>query len=134
MTDHKKRAFSLIESLVCITVISLSVITATKIVSVYQKTVHERDVKMQTMAENISVLEDIKLNAKDLSDLYFYTQDNEMRVFAIGFGEIELSEDGSFTVINSESDTFSDGIKPKEPNLFRIEIGNAEKISAVMRL
>ncbi len=130
----KKTAFTLIESLICITVISLSVIAATKIISLYQKTVYERDINMQTMAENISVLEDIKANVKELSDIFAYTQNNVIRIFAVGIGEIELSEDGSFTVVNPEEDIFSESIKPKKTNLLRLEIGNTQTILAVIRL
>ena len=130
----KKTAFTLIEALICITVISLSVIAATKIISLYQKTVYERDINMQAMAENISVLEDIKANVKELSDIFPYTQNNVIRIFAVGIGEIEVSEDGSFTVVNPEEDTFSESIKPKKPNLLRLEIGNTQKILAVIRL
>ena len=130
----KKTAFTLIESLICITVISLSVIAATKIISLYQKTVYERDINMQTMAENISVLEDIKANTKELSDIFPYTQNNNIKIFAVGIGEIELSEDGSFTVVNPEEDIFSESIKPKKPNLLRLEIGNTQTILAVIRL
>lgn len=130
----KKTAFTLIESLICITVISLSVIAATKIISLYQKTVYERDINMQTLAENISVLEDIKANVKELSDIFPYTQNNVIRIFAVGIGEIEVSEDGSFTVVNPEEDTFSESIKPKKTNLLRLEIGNTQKILAVIRL
>ena len=130
----KKTAFTLIEALICITVISLSVIAATKIISLYQKTVYERDINMQTLAENISVLEDIKANVKELSDIFPYTQNNVIRIFAVGIGEIEVSEDGSFTVVNPEEDTFSESIKPKKTNLLRLEIGNTQKILAVIRL
>ena len=130
----KKTAFTLIESLICITVISLSVIAATKIISLYQKTVYERDINMQTMAENISVLEDIKANVKELSDIFPYTQNNVIRIFAVGIGEIEVSEDGRFTVVNPEEDIFSESIKPKKTNLLRLEIGNTQKILAVIRL
>ena len=130
----KKSAFTLIESLICITVISLSVIAATKIISIYQKTVYERDINMQTMAENISVLEDIKANVKELSDIFPYTQNNVIRTFAVGIGEIDVSEDGSFTVLNPEENVFSESIKPKNPNLIRLEIGNTQKILAVIRL
>lgn len=132
MTGHKSKAFTLIESLICITIISLSIIAATNIISVYQKTVFERDKNMQTLAENISVLEDIKENVKELSDIFPYTQDNEIKIFAVGIGEIELSEDGSFTFVNPEEDIFSDSIKPKSPTLLRLEIGTTQKISAVM--
>ena len=130
----KKTAFTLIEALICITVISLSVIAATKIISLYQKTVYERDINMQTLAENISVLEDIKANVKELSDIFPYTQNNVIRIFAVGIGEIEVSEDGGFTVVNPEEDTFSESIKPKKTNLLRLEIGNTQKILAVIRL
>lgn len=130
----KKTAFTLIESLICITVISLSVIAATKIISLYQKTVYERDINMQTLAENISILEDIKANVKELSDMFPYTQNNAIRIFAVGVGEIEVSEDGSFTVVNPEEDIFSESIKPKKTNLLRLEIGNTQTILAVIRL
>lgn len=132
MTGHKSRAFTLIESLICITIISLSIIAATNIISVYQKTVYERDVNIQALAENISILEEIKAKAKELSDIFPYTQNNEIKIYAIGLGEIELSGDGSFTVINPENYAFSDSLIPASPHILKIEVGKSQKISAVM--
>lgn len=52
-----------------------------------------------------------------------FLQDKDIKITAVGIGEIQLNEDGSFTVIGNESYMFSDKLKPKNAKLFRIEIG-----------
>ena len=64
-------------------------------------------------------------------------QFKEMKISAVGIGEIELNADGSYTVVNAESNTLSPSLMPNTANAFKIDIGGSEpntKITTVVIL
>lgn len=133
----KKSAFTLVESLVSLLIISAVGMAAMVFASSYLKTTYDRDVQMSAVMSNMSTVETLRAEVKTLPQLYAFSQDREVKITAVGIGEIELSADGSFTVISDESYMFSDKLIPQKPNLFRIDIGGSiphTKISTVVVL
>ena len=127
----KRKAFTLIEALVSISIVGVLVITSVKIMSVYGKTAFDRDRNIQELTENINILEEIRENAKTLPELYALTEGRNVKISAVGIGNIELHNDGSFDITEREESILSDSILPKEANLFCVEIGNNENTKMI---
>lgn len=133
----KKSAFTLVESLVGLLIISAVGMAAMVFASAYLKTTYDRDVQMSTVIANMNTAESLRAEVKTLPQLYEFSKDKEMKVIAVGIGEIVLSEDGSYTVVGDESYMFSSELRTEKPNLFRIEIGGSipnTKITTVVIL
>ncbi|MCR4719098.1 MAG: type II secretion system GspH family protein [Firmicutes bacterium] len=131
----KRKAFTLIETVVSISIICVLVVTSIKIMSVYGKTAFDRDRNIQELTENINILEEIRENAKTLPELYALTEGRNVKISAVGIGKIELHSDGTFDVTEPEGDIVSSSLLSAVPNLFCIEIGsndNTKMITAVM--
>ena len=122
----KKSAFTLVESL-----ISLLIISAVGMAVV------DRDVQMQTVLDNISTVEKLRAEVKTLPQLYEFSKDKEIKITAIGLGVINLSEDSTFSVVEPENNAFSDNLRANKNILFKIDVGGSipnTKISAVVIL
>lgn len=119
----KKSAFTLVESMVSLLIISSVVMAAFVFSSAYLKTTYDRDVHMKTVISNISTVEKLRAEVKTLPQLYEFSQGKEIKISAVGIGEIELNPDGTFTVMNAESDSLSPSLKPNRANAFKIDIG-----------
>lgn len=133
----KKSAFTLVESLVSMLIISAVAMAALLFSSAYLKITFERDVQTKSVMTNISTIEKLRAEVKTLPQLYEFSQGKEMKISAVGVGEIELNADGSFTVVNAESNTISESLMPKTANAFRIDIGGSApntKITTVVIL
>ena len=133
----KKSAFTLIESLVGLMIISAVGMAAMVFASAYLKTTYDRDVQMSTVIANMNTAETLRAEVKTLPQLYEFSKEHEMKIIAVGIGEIVLSEDGTYRVVGDESYMFSNELKPEKPNLFRIEIGGSipnTKITTVVIL
>lgn len=133
----KKSAFTLVESLVALLIISAVGMTALGFSSAYLKTTYDRDVQMSTVIANMNIAESLRAEVKTLPQLYEFSKEHEMKIIAVGIGEIILSEDGSYTVAGDESYMFSGELMPEKPNLLRIEIGGSipnTKITTVVIL
>ena len=133
----KKSAFTLVESLVSVLIISAVGMSALVFSSAYLKTTFERDTQMQAVMTNISTVEKLRAEVKTLPQLYEFSQGKEMKISAVGIGEIQLNADGSFTVINAESNSVSPNLMPNTANAFKIDIGGSEpntKITTVVVL
>ena len=131
----KKSAFTLVESLVSVLIISAVGMAALVFSSAYLKTTFERDVQMKSVMSNISIAEKLRAEVKTLPQLYEFSQGKEMKISAVGIGEIELNADGSYTVVNAESNTLSQSLMPDTANAFKIDIGGSEpntKITTVV--
>ena len=92
---------------------------------------------MSAVIANMNIAESLRAEVGTLPQLYEFSKNKEMKIIAVGVGEINLSEDGTYTVVNDESYMFSDKLKPKKTNLFRIEIGGSvpnTKITTVVML
>ena len=133
----KKSAFTLVESLISLLIISAVGMSVTVFSSAYLKTTFDRDVQMKTMLDNISTAETLRAEVKTLPQLYEFSKNKEIKISAVGVGTIDLSADGTYTVIESEDNAFSDNLKAKKNILFKIDVGGSvpnTKISTVVIL
>ena len=133
----KKSAFTLVESLVSLLIISAVGMAAVVFSSAYLKTTFERDVQMKTVMSNVSTAEKLRAEVRTLPQLYTFSRGKEMKISAVGIGEIELYEDGTFIVINAENNALSPSLTPQTTNAFKIDIGGDEpntKITTVVIL
>lgn len=133
----KKSAFTLVESLAGLLIISAVGIAAMMFSSAYLKTTFERDVSMNAVISNVSAVETLRAEVRTLPQLYEFSQGKEIKITAVGIGVIEVFADGSYTVQEPESSMFSDALIPKKARLFKIEIGGSipsTKISTVVIL
>lgn len=133
----KKSAFTLVESLAGLLIISAVGIAAMMFSSAYLKTTFERDVGMNAVISNVSAVETLRAEVRTLPQLYEFSQGKEIKITAVGIGVIEVFADGSYTVKEPESSMFSDALIPKKARLFKIEIGGSipnTKISTVVIL
>ena len=119
----RKPAFTLIESMVSLLIISAVSMVAMTFSSAYLKTGYDRDVRMSAVTNNINAVEKLRAEVTTLPQLYEFSKDKDIKMSAVGLGEIELQEDGSFTVKEYENNNFSEKVKPKKANLFKIEVG-----------
>lgn len=121
----------------CLLIISAVGMAAVSFVSAYLKHTYDRDIQEAAVISNMDDVEQIKAEVKTLPQLYQFTRDKEIRVIAVGVGEIDLNSDGSYTVVSNENYGFSEVLKSDPPNLFRIEAGGSipnSKITAVVML
>ena len=93
----KKSAFTLVESLISLLIISAVGMAVVVFSSAYLKTTFDRDVQMQTVLDNISTVEKLRAEVKTLPQLYEFSKDKEIKITAIGLGVINLLEDGTFS-------------------------------------
>ena len=133
----KKSAFTLVESLISLLIISAVGMAVVVFTSAYLKTTFDRDVQMQTVLDNISTVEKLRAEVKTLPQLYEFSKDKEIKITAIGLGVINLSEDGTFSVAEAENNAFSDNLTANKNILFKIDVGGSvpnTKISTVVIL
>lgn len=133
----KKSAFTLVESLVSLLIISAVGMAALVFSSAYLKTTFERDVQMKAVMSNVSTVEKLRAEVQTLPQLYEFAQDKEIEISAVGIGKIELSADGSYVVTDAESNTLSESLSPDSANAFKIDIGGSvpnTKITTVVIL
>ena len=133
----KKSAFTLVESLISLLIISAVGMAVVVFSSAYLKTTFDRDVQMQTVLDNISTVEKLRAEVKTLPQLYEFSKDKEIKITVIGLGVINLSEDGTFSVAEPENNTFSDNLRSNKNILFKIDVGGSmpnTKISTVVIL
>ena len=115
----KKSAFTLVESLVSMLIISAVGMAALVFTSAYLKTTFERDTQINAIMTNVSTIEKLRAEVQTLSQLYEFSKDKELTISAIGIGEIELKEDGSYIVVNEEINTLSPQLLPETANAFK---------------
>jgi len=133
----KKSAFTMVEAMVSLLIVSAVGLAAMRLTSSYLKNTHERDLQINAYISNINTAETLRAGVRTLPQLYEFSQGKNMKITAIGIGEVELMPDGSFTVTEPEVFDFSDGLEPKNARLFRIDIGGDipnSKITTVVNL
>lgn len=133
----KKSAFTLVESLVSLLIISAVGMAAMVFTSAYLKTTYDRDVQMKAVLSNISTAEELRAEVKSLPQLYEFSQGKDIVISAVGVGKIELSEDGTYVVSETENSFFSDSLISDTANIFKIDIGSSApntKITTVVVL
>lgn len=121
--QNKKTAFTIAEVMVSLLIICMAFIISANFASSYLKNTYERDEQIKAVLNNASVSEELKVEVETLPQLYEFAKDKNIKIFAIGEGEIELKNDGTYTVKNNETDAFPDELKPNSIKLFRIEVG-----------
>ena len=134
---NKKNGYTLIEGLISMLIVGVIGITAISFASGYFKDTFRRDVQTKAVIENINTIEKVKAEVVTLSQLYTFSQENDIRIVAIGIGEIEFSESGEINIISDEKYGFSEKVMTDEPTLFRIEIGGDvpnTKLITIIRL
>lgn len=132
-----KSAYTLIEGLMSMLIIGIISVTAIGFASGYFKDTFNRDVQTKAVIENINIVEKVKAEVVTLSQLYTFSQENDIKIIAIGIGEIEFSESGEINIISDEMYGFSQKLLTNEPMLFRIEIGGDmpnTKLITIIRL
>ena len=85
----------------------------------------------------MSTLEKLKAEVATLSQLYAFSQTHNIKVIAIGLGEVKFLEDGEMIIVSDEKYGFSQNLLSNNPNLFRIEIGGDipnTKLITIIRL
>ena len=131
----KKSAFTIAESLVSLLIISMAVMASFNFISAYKKVTFERDVSINALMKNITAAESLRAGDDTFSRLYELSLNNEIKVTAVGIGDISLNSDGTFNVIGEDSYNLPDNLKPDEVRLLKVEIGggnpNARIITAV---
>lgn len=133
----KKSAFTLVESLVSLLIISAVGMAALVFSSAYLKTTFERDVQMKSVMSNVSTVEKLRAEVRTLPQLYEFSQGKDIEISAVGIGKIELNADGTFVVTDAESNTLSESLSPDTANAFKIDIGGSApntKITTVVIL
>ena len=111
--------------------------TAFSFSSIYIKTANERDLQMSELTKNINDSEKLRAEVKTLSQLGTFSRDKNIKLRAIGIGEVEVSDTGRITVITEDGHTLPDEIVPKNANLFIAEFGGDvpnSKITTVVRI
>lgn len=134
---NKKSGYTLIEGLVSMLIIGVVGITAMSFASGYFKDTYKRDIQTKAVIANINTLEKLKAEVATPSQLYTFSQEHDIKIIAIGIGEIGFSPSGEMNVISDEKYGFSQKMMSDKPTLFRIEIGGNipnSKLIAIIRL
>lgn len=121
-------------------IVSVMGVSAVNFVRGYLKTTYERDLQMKTVIANIDIAERLKAEVKTLPQLLAFSTENDIKLIAIGIGEVALTEtaDGiELSIISAEKHGFSERVQTSSPSTFRIVIGedmpNTE-ITTIIRL
>ena len=133
----KKSAFTIAESLVSLLIISMAVMASFNFISAYKRVTFERDISINALMKNITAAESLRAGNSSLSRLYELSLSNEIKVTAVGTGEIQINPDGTFDVVGEEQYNLPDKLRTSEVNLLKIEIGGSipnSKIITVVRI
>ncbi|OQB12865.1 MAG: hypothetical protein BWY15_02014 [Firmicutes bacterium ADurb.Bin193] len=104
-------------------IISAVGMAAIGFVGSYLKISFESDRQNAAVISNMSLIEKLKAEVHTLPQLYDFSQGKNMKIIAVGVGEIRLTSESSYTVVSDENYGFSDKLASDTPKLFRIEIG-----------
>lgn len=118
-----KNGYTLIEGLISMLIVSVISITAIGFAGGYFNDTYRRDMQSKAVIENMNTLEKLKAEVATPSQLYAFSQEHDIKIVAIGIGEVEFSADGEMNVISDEKYGFSQKLLSSKPTLFRIEIG-----------
>ena len=135
--QNKKSAFTIAEVMVSLLIISIAFMVSANFASSYLKSTYERDEQIKAVLNNASMSEELKAEVVTLPRLYEFSKDKNIKIFAVGEGEIKLKKEGTYTVVSEETNTFSEELKLNHLKLFRIEVGGEmpnTKITSVVVL
>ena len=111
--------------------------TSFNFISAYKKVTFERDISVNALMKSITAAESLRAGDDTFSRLYELSLNNEIKVTAVGIGEIQLNSDGTFDVIGADSYCLPEEIAPDEVKLLKVEIGGStpnSKIITAVRL
>ena len=118
-----KRGYTLIEGLISMLIISVVGMTALGFVSGYQKMTFVRDRQNAAVISNMTYIEKLKAEVHTLPQLYDFSRDKNMKIIAVGVGEISFISPTTYSVLTDERYGFSEKLTTATPKLFRIELG-----------
>lgn len=120
----KKSGFTLAECIISITITAFLLTGTFFVQRDVKKAQFQRDQKLISMTENISVIETAKSTINDLSDLYdFMQQHTDVKVIQAGVGEVTLEKKNNIVTVKKTGEgesALSQQIRTVRPNLFRI--------------
>lgn len=119
----KKYGYTLVEGLISMLIISAVGMAAIGFVGGYLKISFESDRQNAAVISNMNLIEKLKAEVHTLPQLYDFSQGKNMKIIAVGVGEIRLTSESSYTVVSYENYGFSDKLASDTHKLFRIEIG-----------
>lgn len=128
----KKSAFTIAETLVSLLIISMAVMASFNFISAYKKGNFERDVSINMLMKNITAAESLRAGEDTLSRLYELSLTHEIKVTAVGIGNIEINNDGTFTVVGEDTYNLPDKLKPEDAKLLKVEIGGSTPNSKII--
>ena len=133
----KKAAFTLVESLVSLLIISAVSMAVLVFTSAYLKTDFDRDMQIKAVMSNLSTVEKLRAEVKTIPQLYEFSKDKDIEITSVGEGKIEFSEDGSYFVKEPETDRVLSSLLSDDTKILKIEVGGTEpntKITTVVIL
>lgn len=132
----KKSAFTLAETLVSLLIISMAVMASFNFVSTYKEITFERDVSMSALIKNITAVESLRAEDDILPRLHELSLTHDIKVTAVGTGELQINPDGTYNIIGEDIYNLPDELKPEDVKLLKVEIGGNtpnSKIITVVR-
>lgn len=119
-----KKAFTLVESLITMLIISAVLIVSLYVLCSYYNYAHMRNTQMLQITKNINLVEQLKSEVHTVSDLYEFFINNHIRIIAVGKGEINLikKQNGDIEALRSSDEDFGFSEILKPDNLYRVEI------------
>ncbi len=119
----RKKAFTLAESLLSLLIVASVSMATVYIIGAFEKAKLQNNRRLLTLLEISGVIEEIKANPAldsilDLKDEY--GDDFEIKIVAIGRGEIVKGSDGTTSIAAAEEDTFSR--ETLKNNIYRIAV------------
>ena len=133
----KKSAFTMAETLVSLLIVSMAVMAAFNFVSTYKKITFERDVSMSALIKNITAVESLRAEDDIFPRLHELSLTHDIKVTAVGTGEIQINSDGTYNIIGEDIYNLPDELKPEDVKLLKVEIGGStpnSKIITVVRI
>lgn len=132
----KKSAFTIAESLISLLIAGMAVTASFNFISAYKRVTYERDASINALMKNIAAAESLRADDDKMHRLYELSLNNDIKITAVGIGEISVNSDGTFRVTGSDTYDFPKEIKPNEARLLKVEIGgdvpNSKIITAVI--
>ena len=133
----KKSAFTMAETLVSLLIVSMAVMAAFNFVSTYKKITFERDISVNSLMKNITAVESLRAEDDIFPRLHELSLTHDIKVTAVGTGELQINSDGTYNIIGEDIYNFPDELKPEDVKLLKVEIGEStpnSKIITVVRI
>lgn len=125
-----KKGFTLIEGILSIMIAAFILTSSFFLIRDVKQGQFKRDQMLVSMADDISAIETLKNNVKNISDLYeFMKEHSEFKLIQIGVGEVELEKHNN-TIIIKQVGEYETLLIPQlaavRRNLFRVITDNMQ--------